>query len=182
VNWPGWLRTCNASEIGVEYLAPTDNDRNIQTINLRFSHLLKRIEKNGLQILAGGLFTYADGNISQLEGELESGTLRKINYNNTAIGLGPGVTLRSSLALTPDLTFSIHGSAYFVLYNKRFPAGGDYYNIMWRVGPRFGYSFGGNRAVSLSFLKVHVSNGQGVNSGNPSYDAQGVSFSVRKRL
>lgn len=164
------------ARIAVEYLYPTADARDITTVNLNAYIRIKTIETVNLSILTGLTVTNATGDITQLEGDLNEGTLRESNYENEAVGLGPGILL--DLLLWHGCKFSIHldGSGGIIFYNQDFPAGGDRYNFMWRGGPVLRYDFGNGHDIGLGYLLMHVSNGQGVGPKNPSYDAQGVSL------
>lgn len=158
----------------VEYFSPVDDDRNIRTINANAYWLFNKIEKFDLSFYAGFTATYADGDITQLEGSLDKGTFREVNYENSAFGLGPVLLADIRLFRNGKFAFHLNGSGGLILYNKRFPAGGDYYNFMWRAGPVFRYSLGGDQAIGIGYQWMHVSNGQGLEPKNPAYDAQGV--------
>jgi hypothetical protein len=158
----------------IEYLTPTDESRDIRTTNIDLGYLLTRVEKVNLSICACLTATYATGNITQLDGSLESGTLKTVRYDNSAFGLGPG--LLASFTLWRISMFSIHlnGRGNFLVYNKKFPAGGEHYNFMWRGGPSLEYEIGKSKVIGVGYHWAHVSNGQGVGAQNPSYDAAGV--------
>ncbi len=164
----------NKKTVIIEYLTPTEKSRDIRTLNMGLCYLLTEIEKVNLPIYAGLTVTYATGNITQLEGSLESGTFREVRYDNSAFGLGPG--LLANFRLWDSNKFSIHlaGSGSFIVYNKEFPAGGDHYNFMWRGGPFLKYEIGKSKAIDMGYLWAHVSNGQGIGAQNPSYDAGGI--------
>ena len=166
----------SAKTISVEYLSPTKDDRNIETVNFDFNVLAAEIEKLNLSTYVGVVGTYATGDITQLEGDINQGTLREVNYKNSAFGVGPGILLSFRLIEIGNVSFSLNGSGHFILYNKRFPAGGDYYNFMWRGGPVIEYKISGNKSVGVSYQESHVSNGQGVSPDNPSYDASGFAL------
>ncbi len=73
-------------------------------------------------------------------------------------------------------------SLNFILYSEDFPAGGDFYNFMRRMGPVIEYKIKDNQFVSFRYLWTHISNGQGMKSFNPSYDAQGISISLKNHI
>ena len=162
--------------IATEYLYPVEDSRNITTVNLNAYIRLKTIETVNLSILAGLTATYADGDITQLEGDFNEGTLRESNYENEAAGLGPGILLDLRLWHVSKFSLHLDGSGSIILYDQDFPAGGDRYNFMWRGGPILRYDLGNGRDIGLGYLWMHVSNGQGIGPNNPSYDAQGVSL------
>lgn len=162
------------ARFGVEYFFPTDESRNIKTINFNAYFLF--IEINGLNtsFYAGLTSSYATGDITQLEGELEEGTFREVNFKNTAFGMGPGLLVDVRFFRIEKFSFHLNGSGSFILYNKDLPAGGDHYNFMWRAGPVVEYLVKGNNKIGLSYQCAHISNGQGLGLQNPSYDAQGL--------
>ncbi|MFQ5469725.1 MAG: acyloxyacyl hydrolase [Gammaproteobacteria bacterium] len=77
-----------------------------------------------------------------------------------------------------SLSLHLIGSGNFIVYSERFPAGGDYYNFMRRAGPMVKYKIGNSMSIGLSYQQSHVSNGQGLSSRNPSYDAHGFALRV----
>lgn len=162
--------------ISIEYLSPTEDDRNIKSINIDFNTLILKIDKLNLSLYAGISGTYATGDITQLEGDINQGTLREVNYKNSAFGVGPGILLSFRLIEVSKLSFNLIGSGHFILYNKRFPAGGDYYNFMWRGGPMVEYELGNNSSIGVSYQDSHMSNGQCLCPRNPSYEGRGFAL------
>lgn len=162
--------------ISLGYLYPTDDSRDITTVNLNTFIRIKKIEAINLSILAGLTSTYATGDITQLEGDINEGTLREVKYENEAVGIGPAIRLDLRLWQSYNFSFHLEGSGSVILYNKDFPAGGDRYNFMWRGGPALKYDIRDKHNIGLGYLWMHVSNGQGLGSDNPSYDAQGLSL------
>lgn len=163
---------------GVDYFYPTSDSRDIRTINLNGYYPIKNLTAINLSFHGGVTATWAKGDIRQLEGELSEGTLREVTYENNAVGIGP--VILADLQLWSDNKFSIHieGSGGILFYDKEFPAGGDHYNFMWRGGPALHFTIAKGRSIGLGYQWMHVSNGQGFGSKNPSYDAQGVSLQV----
>jgi len=164
----------NTKFISIEYLAPTKNDRDINTTNIDINFLFAKADKINLKIYFGLVATYATGSITQLEGSIEDGDLREVNFDNSAFGLGPGLLASFQLWSSHKFSVYLNGSGNFVVYNKKFPAGGDYYNFMWRAGPAFEYQLGNSNAIGVGYNWAHISNGQGVDQKNPSYDAKGI--------
>jgi len=162
--------------ISVEYLSPTGDDRDIKTYNLDLTTLMSKIDRLNLSIYAGIAATYATGNITQLKGDINQGTLRKVKLDNSAYGLGPGVLLSFRLIEMNRWSINLNGSGHFILYSERFPAGGDYYNFMWRGGPMIEYQVGREKTIGISYQRAHVSNGQGISQENPSYNASGFAL------
>jgi len=164
--------------ITIEYLAPTKNDRDINTTNIDINYLITNsvslADKVNLKIYFGLIATYATGSITQLEGSIEEGDLREVNFDNSAFGLGPGLLVSFQLWSSNRFSFYLNGRGNFIVYNKKFPAGGDYYNFMWRAGPAFEYQVGHSNAIGVGYNWAHISNGQGVDQKNPSYGAKGI--------
>ncbi|MEJ2692827.1 MAG: hypothetical protein P8166_07105 [Candidatus Thiodiazotropha sp.] len=159
-----------------EYLHPSSDDRDIRTTNLNAYARIRGLSSDILSIYAGLTATYAVGDITQLEGEIEQGTLREVNYDTRAGGLGPGLLVDLRLWRSRRLSAHLSGSGSLIVYSRDFPAGGDKYNFMWRGGPALRYHIGNGRRVGLGYQWMHVSNGQGVGSRNPSYEAQGFAL------
>ncbi len=120
--------------------------------------------------------TFASGEITQLEGELNQGTLHDVVYSSDAVGIGPGVLTSLHLWQIGKLSLNLEGAGSFIIYNRDFPAGGDWYNFMWRGGPVLKYSIYQDHEIGLGFKWMHVSNGQGIGPQNPSYDGQGLNI------
>ena len=166
-----------ASFIGIQYLSPIEDDRDIKTTNVDVHFLLTRHEKTHLILYWGWLASYARGNITQLEGSLEAGNLREVRYENSALGIGPGVLVRFEFWRNRRILLSLDVSGNLLAYNKRFPAGGDYYNFMWRGGPAVSIAIAKTKRVGVGYQWAHISNGQSAGPRNPSYEASG--FMVR---
>lgn len=165
-----------SNTISIEYLSPTKDDRDIETINMDFNSLISRLDELNLSIYFSITGTYVTGNITQLEGDINAGTLREVRFDNSAFGIGPGLLMSFRLIAIDKLSFHLNGSGNFIIYNERFPAGGDYYNFMWRGGSMVEYKLGDSTSIGLSYQRSHVSNGQGVSPDNPSYSAHGFAL------
>lgn len=164
----------NAESISLEYLLPSDEDRDIRTHNLEVRYLLSESSMEGLTLFWGVLATYARGEITQLEGSIAQGNLREVTYKTSAFGIGPGVSASYHLLRNDRIALLINASGNVIIYNKRFPVGGDYYNFMWRGGLAVKYYFDNSLALEVGYHLAHISNGQGAGPGNPGYDAEGV--------
>lgn len=162
--------------LSVDHFWPEDDDRNIGTLNLNAYYLIKEFRAVNLSIYAGFTATYAKGDITQLEGALEEGTLREVNYEEEAFGMGPGILADLRLWRYRELSIHFDASGGLILYNEEFPTGGEPYNFMWRWGPVLRYDLNNDRALGLGYHWMHVSNGKGIGSQNPSYDARGLSL------
>ena len=177
----GMMSVVSASEqhkhsIDIEYLDSTKDDRDIETVNLDLNYYLFSVAKSKLAIYLDIVATYATGSIRQLEGDLQAGTLKEVEYDNSAFGFGPGLLVDFHIYENNKLSISLEASGNFVVYNKRFPTGGDYYNYMWRGGPSIGYELGSSTSISVAYLRAHISNGQGLGAQNPGYNAHGVAL------
>lgn len=166
--------------LSLEYYYSTENSRNIDTINFNAYFPVKEFKKLNL-ILYGGLTgTFATGNITQLEGDLNEGTLGEVNYETEAFGVGPGLWVNFCFLNMNAMSIHLEGSGNLIVYNKKFPAGGDWYNFMWRFGPVLKFPIGISGGIGIGYNWMHVSNGQGIGPSNPSYDAQGISLHFSK--
>ena len=158
--------------IGAEYFFPTEEDRNIRTANWSAYFPIESLKTGNLSTYAGITATYAYGDITQLEGDFNQGTLREVNYENEAFGIGPGILADLRIWRTAGFSLHVDASGSLIFYNEDFPAGGERYNFMWRAGP--GIKLG--RHLGITYQWMHVSNGQGLGPKNPSYDAQGITL------
>jgi len=156
-------------EIGLEYLTPLDDDRNLNTVSLNI--LTETLtEKKNLSLSKGITITRPQGEI------IFKGKLR----DSSAYGIGPIYLLRYKPFHPGKLSVSLDMSGGFILYSKKFPAEGRIYNFMWRIGPQLIYKAGKNASVNIGYKLMHVSNGSSMfgKGHNPSYDAHGFSLSV----
>lgn len=152
-------------ELEWDYLTPFASDRDLDTVSL---HILKKIsEKKNKSIYRGITITRALGNVT-LEHQTHS-------QDSSAVGIGPIYMIRSEKHYSGKLSAALDVSGGVILYDKPFPAGGRYYDFMWRIGPKFIYKTGENSSVNLGYTIMHVSNG--FKTHNPGYDAHGVSLS-----
>jgi len=161
------------SIFNIEYLTPTEDDRNIDTLNIDINMLLTRFKMIDLSFYYGITATYVTGSITQLEGNINQGTLREASFDNSAYGIGPGLSTSLRLFDSNKIALLINLSGNLIVYNERFPAGGEYYNLMWRGGAVIEYKLDPTKSIGLSHQWTHVSNGQGATSENPSYEASG---------
>jgi hypothetical protein len=163
-------RTRFKIETELEYLAPKDKSRDIQTVLVNvFVGAEKEFWKFlRLSIYGGVTLNYAWGNITQWDSNFQD-----VVYPNNAFGAGPVFLLRVEPVITKELSVSFDASGGFILYTSHFPAGGDIYNFMWRMGPSLIYSLSEQYSLSAGARWMHVSNGQGLNYHNPSYEAVG---------
>ena len=164
---------------GFAYFFPTDNEsRDIKTINATAYRLLREFKKLNSSLYWSATGTFATGNITQLEGEIEDGTFREVTFENTALGIGPGLLANLRVFQIGQFSFHLDGSGSFILYSRDFPAGGEKYNFMWRAGPTLKCTLGDDKFIGISYQWMHVSNGQGLGPQNPSYDAHGIRLQV----
>ncbi|SFM27400.1 acyloxyacyl hydrolase [Pelosinus propionicus] len=151
-------------ELEWDYLTPFTSNRDIDTVSL---HIITKIsEKNNKSVYRGFTITRPYGSID----------LKKANQDSSAVGVGPIYMIRSEKEISGKLSAALDMSGGFIVYDKIFPAGGRYYNFMWRVGPQFIYKTSKDSSVNMGYMLMHVSNG-GLGGHNPSYNAHGVSFS-----
>lgn len=157
-------------EIDWEHFVPVRSNRQIETDLI---HVFKSFGSPGndrIAYFAGLTLTYARGELIR----------NQSSFNCSAWGIGPMAVFRyTPLQLEKwSLAFDLSGGLIF--YNKDFPTGGDCYNFMWRVGPKFSFKLRDNLALSLGYHLMHVSNGQP--NHNPGYDAKGPVLGMRWAL
>lgn len=162
-------------EIGVEYFWPASRDRQIHTTVVNILKRSNYLDDLHITTYAGLTVNYAWGHIIQKDPFGQD-----IEYSNSAFGIGPLFHARWSPLTLDDLTFSIDASGGIMLHNREFPAGGDLYNFIWRIGPSISYQDSDKQTLIFGFRMMHVSNGQGLTRGNPAYDAAGISLTVSR--
>lgn len=166
---PG-MSYCHAAasklEMVWDYLTPTAKSRDLDTVSL---HILDKIsETKGRSVYRGITITRARGNILPYE--------QAQTQDSSANGIGPVYMVRNEKYHSGKLTVAVDMSGGFIIYNKNFPAGGERYNFMWRIGPQFIYKFSPTSSINIGYMLMHVSNGLHSQTDNPSYNARGVSF------
>ncbi len=162
-------------ELGVEHLWPTSRDRKIQTTALNILWRYGYYNDLLVSIYSGLTFNYAWGN--SIRNDLDG---RETAYSESAFGIGPLLHFRWAPVSLDNLTFSMDANGGFIFHNKEFPAGGDLYNFVWRIGPSIQYTLEDKNALIFGFRFMHVSNGQGATRDNPAYNAMGVSLHVSR--
>lgn len=150
--------------IEFEYTTPIGNERDLNTLTVHSMQKLSTV--NGHDLYRGFTLTRPRGDIFW-EGQ---------TLNSSAFGLGPVYMLRFEKPYSAKFAGAIDVSGGLMLYNKRFPAGGEYYNFMWRIGPRLLYRLNQTTQLQLGYTWLHVSNG--LSKKNPGYDSNGISFGI----
>lgn len=158
-------------ESGVEYLWPVERERQIQTVSFNAFIGKEFFRKIHLSPYGGITATYAWGNIIQM-----NDTFQEMEYDNAAFGIGPVFMMRFELLVYRGFTLGADASGAVVFYSSDFPAGGDFYNFMWRIGPTAAWRFNSKYSINAGYRWMHVSNGQGIGQHNPYYPAQGISI------
>ncbi len=158
-------------ECGIEYLAPTNSNRQIDTWSGNLFAGVQFFEKCPLRIYGGLTMTHANGE------QLDDQKTGVVYYNNVA-GAGPVCHMRFEPFIYKGLSFSGDASGGIIFYTEDFPVGGDFYNFMWRRGFSLNYHFNNMFALNLNFKWMHVSNGQGLGPQNPSYEGKGFGLAL----
>jgi lipid A 3-O-deacylase len=175
-------------EIELEYFSPQhEKDRNIDTISLNLQKV--NYSDDFLAVYSGLTFTRAWGDM----------TRRDVYSECDAYGIGPTGLIRLRImglnfmgysgGSSVELSLDMSGSVIF--WNKNFPTGGDFYDFMWRVGPKISCLIGENTVLNVGYKWMHVSNGQWEWHGfgktnfkatehNPSYNAKGITLTIIK--
>ena len=165
---------------GVEYLYPTEEDRQLRTTSVDLLYAVKTVDKARLSVSAGVTATRASGDITQWTGSLSEGTLTATTHESSASGLGPSALARFDLVKRKRVRLSADLSGGLLLYDQDFPAGGERYNFMWRVGPSLTYKLNSSYGIGVGYRWMHVSNGKGITAENPSYDAAGFQVQLSR--
>ncbi len=150
-------------ELDWDYLGPYRSDRDLNTVSL---HILKKFsETNNRSVYRGITITRPHGNVT-LEGQTQP-------QDSSAVGIGPVYLIRNEKYRSGKLSAAVDMSGGFIVYNKKFPTGGECYNFMWRIGPQVIYKFNENSSLNIGYMGMHVSNG--LKTHNPGYNAHGLS-------
>lgn len=173
------------TELGVDLLRPVQDDRQIHTTNLKLFLREKRFESLPLSLKLGGIAMRSTGSITQLTGTWEGGDLRTETLDSPGYGIGPAI--EASLAIwqgssgwQPRVSVDLLGGV--LLHDRRFPAGGDYYNGTFQAGLSLDLQPTTKDIVGLGYRVTHTSNGQGLSANNPGYNAAGWSLRWQHRF
>ena len=160
--------------VEVQELMPVESDRKIRTTNLDLLFRIRTFDTPDFKFHGGLTVSHSRGTITRQTGSFEAGTLKNEKYDSTATGAGPVLAVQAELGRGRNLSTSLHGSAGVLLYDRDFPAGASRYDFMLRYGLTFSYGLNDRQDLSVTLRGMHVSNGQGINSHNPQYNAMGV--------
>ena len=160
-------------EGGLEYIVPYDASRQIRTVSINLYPGVQLFQRVHLSLHAGITATYAWGNIIQWDQNFQN-----VTYQTAAFGIGPGILIRFEPLIVGRFSLSVDVAEKLLFYTAHFPAGGDIYNFMSSLGGSICYRVSKRDKVSFGGRWMHVSNGQGLNQHNPSYEGAGVNLSV----
>lgn len=157
-------------DMGAEYYLPTSEDREIHSV---FVNALFGVEvvPRWITIAAGLTLTGAWGHIIQWNDDWED-----VRYDTGVFGGGPMIIVRVEPLRVGWFSLALDVSGALLVYSARFPPGGDWYNMSWRVGGVLGFRITDRLTLTAGARWMHVSNGQGLGGQNPSYE--GVGFPV----
>jgi lipid A 3-O-deacylase len=167
-------------EIELEYFSSFDENRDIDTISLNLQKV--NYADNFVSVYYGLTITRAWGDM----------TRRGVYSTCDAYGIGPTGLIRLRLmglnflgysgGDVVELSFDMSGALIF--WNKDFPTNGDFYDFMWRVGPKLSCLIGEKTVLNVGYKWMHVSNGQWnwsrmePSEHNPSYNAKGITLTI----
>jgi hypothetical protein len=159
---------------GIEYLQPTKDDRQLHTSNLHIFLRERHYQPLNLKLRAGVGISRVTGQITQLTGSFEEGTLRSETLDSPAWGAGPEIEASFSLLKLGRFSTGIDLLGGVFLYDRAFPAGGQRYNGVLQAGVHAALALSDRDTLTLTWRWMHVSNGQGLKPSNPGYDARGA--------
>jgi hypothetical protein len=169
-------------EWGIDHMVPIHADRQIRTTNLQWRGLGKDLAPLRTELRLGLTASRVTGQIRQLHGRIDDGSLTEVTLDSPGWGVGPTAEARFTVWQNAGFAVKFHVSAALLVYDRHFPAGGDRYNGMLQLGPSVDWPLGPTGHVSLGWRVGHVSNGQGLGAHNPSYEARGVNLQLRLPL
>jgi hypothetical protein len=135
----------------------------------------KKIVDKNLVFYKGLTITRPWGSINRTE----------IDPDSSAFGIGPIYLVRKRWWRQERWQLITDFSGGLILYSNNFPAGGDIYNFIWRLGPKIIYRINHQLSWNIGYTIMHVSNGQishRIPSHNPSYNANGVTVSLNRQF
>lgn len=144
-------------------------DRFIDTVSV---HILENVSKTKNKSIYRGI------TVTRPTGYLIDDNQR--TRDSSAVGVGPVYMIRYEKALSRKLSEALDVSGGVIVYDEAFPAGGRYFNFMWRIGPRLIYKINENSSLTLGYTLMHVSNG--FQSHNPGYNGEGVTLGFVTRF
>lgn len=169
------------SEWGGEVFAPRHANRPLHLANLHGFVAHKEWHALGvpLSMKLGGTLSRATGQIIQLEGDINDGSLREQHHDSPAWGVGPSIEAKAALWTTPTVRWAMDLMASGMWYDRPFPAGGLRYNGMFQIGPSLEFTLSHQQSLSLGAHWMHLSNGHGLTPKNPSYEGHGLVLRYR---
>lgn len=167
--------TSHSSLFGAEidYLVPTRYSNKINTISIHAVFWKQHFKKISVLMNAGITASYAWGYSTQYY-PITKFVWEAIDYPASAFGAGPVLQIEHAFIKTQYFSVIAEITGGFLLYDKKFPYGGDFYNFMLRTGPSFVYKINKRSFIKIGYIWMHVSNGQGYGNHNPFYEAQGI--------
>lgn len=161
-------------EVGLDYMAPYDKDRQIETISLNIYVPIRQKADNGKWSFYRGItLTRSWGSINRTV----------INPDSSAFGLGPVYLARRQWVQKDKWQIVSDFSGALIFYDEHFPAGADVYNFMWRFNPKFTYHMKKQLDLIVGCQVMHISNGQISHhqpTHNPGYNAVGFTLSFKR--
>jgi lipid A 3-O-deacylase len=173
------------AELELEYFAPLhENSRDIKTATLNLQSV--HYADDFLSVHSGWTITRAWGDMDR----------RGVQSSCNAWGIGPSGQIRLRLMGFNFLGYSggdlaelsLDMSGAVIIWNKDFPTGGDFYDFMWRVGPKLSCLIGEHTVLNIGYKIMHVSNGQWewhdgktdfkATDRNPSWNAKGLTITI----
>jgi hypothetical protein len=160
----------------LEYYFPTKSDRPIRTV---FANVVIGVPvlHEVLVLEAGLTATGAWGSITQWNERFVD-----VRYDTGVVGAGPIFLVRCEPVHLGRFALSLDALGGVVFYSAAFPPGGDVYNFTWRLGGAFLVRVTEPLSISVGTRWMHVSNGQGLNPHNPSYEGIGFSVGISYRF
>jgi lipid A 3-O-deacylase len=175
------------TEVELEYFAPLrETARDIDTLAVNIQKV--NYADDFVSVHSGLTVTRAWGDM----------TRRGVHSNCDAWGIGPTGLIRLRLMGLNFLGYSggdvielsLDMSGALIFWDNNFPTNGDFYDFMWRVGPKLSCLIGKKTVLNIGYKVMHVSNGQwewhGLKTSgrgtehNPSWNAKGITVTVVK--
>ncbi len=175
------------SEMEMEYFGPFHKEQGSPDMNTISLNLQKvNYSDYFISVHSGWTLTRAWGTMEN----------RGVESECNAWGIGPTGMIRLRLLGLNFLGYSggdvielsLDMSGAVLIWNKDFPTHGDFYDFMWRVGPKISCLIGEKTVLNVGYKWMHVSNGQWEWDGlktnfrgtrnNPSWNGKGITVTI----
>jgi Lipid A 3-O-deacylase (PagL) len=99
---------------------------------------------------------------------------------SNALALGVGPLARWNFLQLSRYRFFVDGEGDLILADRPFPPHGTVYDFFLRAGGGISFRVSNSYWLEAAYRFAHISNGQGVESANPTWNGRGLSIGLRR--